>query len=146
MGGYDGLRAQVDRDELTRHLDEFSRWTKHAGTAEELSSLSYVEAKMRSYGYRTDLVTHPAYISLPGPASVEALGRPLRAIAHSFSRSSPDEGVTGELVDVRGGRAADYEGLDASGRIVLVDGVASPSASVEAGGRGALAQVHVSPH
>ena len=105
MAGYDELSATVDRDRLLQHIGEFNRWTKHAGTPEELESLRYVEAEMRSYGYETQLITHPAYISLPGPASVERAGRRMRAITHSFSRPSPSIGQMSDWSPVLLGRA-----------------------------------------
>ena len=80
MTGFDEVRGMVDGDRLVRDIGEFSRWSKHAGTPEELESLKYVEAEMRSYGYQTQLITHPAYISLPGAASVEGTGRQMRAL------------------------------------------------------------------
>ena len=146
MADHQEVRAQVDRDRLVNHIDEFSLRPKHAGTPTELESLRYVEAQMRAYGFRTELISHPAYISLPGPASVWFQGRRLRAITHSFSRPSAPEGLKAELVYVGAGPPEDYAGADVKGRLMLVDGVASPMASVAAGERGAVGQVHISPH
>jgi hypothetical protein len=146
MADHQEVRAPVDRNRLVSHIDEFSLRPKHAGTPTELESLRYVQAQMRAYGFRTDLISHPAYISLPGLASVGFQGRRLRAITHSFSRPSDPEGLTAQLVYVGAGRPEDYAGADVKGRLMLVDGVASPMASVVAGERGAVGQVHVSPH
>ncbi|HEY1366719.1 MAG TPA: M28 family peptidase [Gaiellaceae bacterium] len=124
-------------ERLTAHVTEFARWTKHAGTEEELRSLEYVRDEIASYGYRTELLLHDAYISLPGPARVEALGRTLRCNTHSFSRPSPAGGLEAEVV---------YGDRDVRGKIVLVDGIASPGSTVAARTRGAVGQIHVSPH
>jgi N-acetylated-alpha-linked acidic dipeptidase len=137
-----GLSSQ----RLMTHVTEFARWTKHAGTPEEMESLQYVRDEIASYGYRTELLLHDAYISLPGPARVEALGRVLRCNTHSFSRPSPAAGVEAEVVYVGAGDAAGYGGLDVRGKIVLVDGIASPGSTITAGTRGAVGQIHVSPH
>ncbi|MDB4894870.1 MAG: Peptidase, family, partial [Firmicutes bacterium] len=81
-----------------------------------------------------------------GPAKIEALGRELRCICHSFSQSSPPDGVRAELVYAGAGRATDYAGLAVRGKIVLLDGIANPAASLEASKRGAAGQLHISPH
>jgi hypothetical protein len=132
----------VSREKLEAHVAELARWTKHAGTPGELESLDYVQGELHSYGYRTELLRHDAYISLPGPARVEALGRTLRCNTHSFSRPSPAGGLTAEIVYAGGGDG----GGDVRGKIVLVDGIASPASTVVARERGAAGQIHISPH
>ncbi|OJY36968.1 MAG: hypothetical protein BGP06_14715 [Rhizobiales bacterium 65-9] len=131
---------------MMRHLDVFDRWTKHAGTPEELESLKYIEAEMKSYGFKTDLILHDAYISLPGVASVTVNGEQFACIAHSFSRSSPKSGLTAQIVYVGAGDDAGFAGKDVGGRIVLVDGIANPAVSRRASRAGAAGQLHVSPH
>jgi hypothetical protein len=140
------LLEQISKERLMSHIAEFSRWTKHAGTAEELESLKYVEQEMRSYGYKTELILHDAYISLPGQARVEALGRTFSCIVHSFSASSQPNGTAGRLVYAGAGRPQDYQGIDVRGCIVVLDGIANPAATIEANRRGAIGQIHVSPH
>ena len=130
----------VDGTRLMRHVEAFSRWTKHAGTPGELESLRYVERELASYGYAVELLSHDAYISLPGPARIDALGATLPCTTHSFSRASPAEGLEAELV---------YLGEDsrrAPGAIALFDGIASPAATVRARELGCVGQIHVSPH
>jgi N-acetylated-alpha-linked acidic dipeptidase len=143
---FDRLATDVSGPVMMRHMDVFARWTKHAGTPEERESLRYIQQEMNGYGFRTTWLDHDAYISLPGKAKVEAAGRELRCITHSFSRSSPPGGVRGTLVPVGGGGEADFAAVDVRGRIVLVDGIASPAVSLRASRAGAVGQVHVSPH
>jgi len=87
---------------------------------------------------------HDAYISLPGRSLVQVDNRTLRSITHSFSL--PSDGVSGELVHVGAGSDADFAGRDLRGRIVLVDGIATPPVSRRASLAGAIGQLHVSPH
>ena len=49
----------------------FARRMKLSGTAEELESFRYLKATLDGYGYRTELILHDAFISLPGRARVE---------------------------------------------------------------------------
>jgi len=142
----DALATAVSGPEMMRHMQEFARWTKHAGTPEELESLRYVQSAMGGYGYRTEIILHDAFISLPGKARVTALGREMRCITHAFSRPSAPGGLTGALVAVGAGGESDFEAADVRGRIVLVDGIASPAVSLRASEAGAIGQLHVSPH
>lgn len=136
--------AALSEARLLAHVAEFARRRKHAGSPEELESLRYVERELRLCGYGTELLFHDAYISLPGGARFEALGDEHRCITHSFSR--PASGLRARLVDVGGGDEAGYAAADARGAAVLVDGIATPAATIAARRHRAVAQVHVSPH
>ena len=140
------LSSAVSSAELMRHCVEFAKRVKLSGTKEELESFRYLQACLDAYGYRTELISHDAYISLPGRSRVEAEGRELKSITHSFSLPSPKVGLAAELADVRDGTEADFAGADCRGKIVLVDGIASPAVAARAKAAGALGQLHVSPH
>ena len=138
--------AAVSGKELMRHCAEFAKRVKLSGTPEELESFRYLETCLERYGYRTELLSHDAYISLPGAARAEVDGRSLACITHSFTRPSPSEGLRAELLDLGEGGAADFARADCRGKIVLVDGIASPAVADLARRAGAVGQVHVSPH
>lgn len=139
------LSALVDGEALMGHVRALARWVKLSGTAEERESFDYLQAEMDRLGYRTRLIEHPAYIGLPGKARVEIDGRALGCITHSLARSSPPEGVSGELVDLgRGGKAA-FAGRDLRGRIALIEGLARPEDAKACTDAGALGQIHISP-
>ncbi len=141
-----GLCASVDAGAMMRHLEEFAKRVKLSGTAEELESFRYLQATLDGYGYATDLILHDAYISLPGKGRIEIEADTPDCITHSFSRASPPGGLTGAVVYAGNGRAEDFAAVDARGRIVLLDGMANPSASRQASLAGAIGQVHISPH
>src|SRR3954462_10683840 len=113
------LCDSVDGSILMGHMQELARWVKLSGTPDELQSLRYFQAKLDEYGYRTRLLMHDAYISLPGKARVDVANQTLSSITHSFSRSSPIHGVTGRLVYVGEGDKMDFESRDLRGAIVL---------------------------
>ncbi len=131
---------------LMRDIAEVARWTKLAGTPTERESLRYFEAELQALGFRTRVLLHDAYISLPGAARIVVGGQEIPCITHSFSRSSPAEGLTAELLYVGRGHAGDYAGRDARGRIVVVEGLASPETSKLATEAGAVGQLHISPN
>ncbi|PXA85179.1 aminopeptidase [Caulobacter sp. D4A] len=137
---------QPDRQNLMGHIREFAKRVKLSGTAEELESFWYLEKQMASYGYRTQLLFHDAYISLPGRASVEIDGRAVRCITHSMSVSTPPEGIAAGVVYLAEGTERDFQGVDAHGRIVLVDGIATEDVAALASAAGAVGQIHISPN
>jgi hypothetical protein len=140
------LCGHVDSVLLMRHVNAFGQWIKLSGTAEELDSLHYVQAQLGGYGFRTKIIQHDAYISLPGTSLVTADNAVLTSITHSFSQPSPRDGVTADLVYVGAGSEADFAARDVRGAIVLVDGIATPPVTLRASRAGAVGQVHISPH
>jgi N-acetylated-alpha-linked acidic dipeptidase len=140
------LRTAVSAPEMIRHLEEFARRIKLSGTPEELESFHYLRARLDEYGYRTDLISHPAYISLPGAARLNVGNVAPRCITHSFSRSSPTGGTAGRLVYAATGTAGDLAKVDAHGAILLLDGMATPGAAHRVARTGAIGQLHISPH
>ena len=140
------LCASVNAEALMRHLEEFSKRVKLSGTPEELESFRYLQSTLDLYGYKTDLIVHDAYVSLPGRAKIEVDSETPDCITHSFSQSSPTGGLHGAVVYAGNGRPEDFASVDAHGKIVLLDGMANPSAGRNASLAGALGQVHISPH
>lgn len=140
------LKTSIDQQLLMAHLHEFARRVKLSGTTQEAESFAYLQARMDEYGYRTTLLSHDAFISLPGRARVEVDGAALQCITHSMSRSSGPDGVTGRLVDVGAGNAAAFEGRDLAGCILLVDGIATPDVAMRAARAGAVGELHISPN
>jgi Peptidase family M28 len=144
--GFSDLVAQLDGPRMMAHLQVFDRWTKHSGTLGELESLKYVEAEMKAYGFTTELILHNAYISLPGAASVRIGKEEFTCITHSFSRASPQAGVSARLLYVGVGDEAGFAGKAVRGSIVLVEGIANPGVSRRASAAGVVGQLHISPH
>ncbi len=138
--------AAVDPAGLMRHLHEFARRVKLSGTAEELESFRYLQDRMEQYGYRTQLILHDAYISLPVRSQVEVDGRTLESITHSMAEPTPPDGVSAELVYVGEGDEAAIARHDVRGRIVLVEGIATEDVAAFASRAGAVGQIHVSPN
>lgn len=142
----EGLAAAVSGPEMMANLRRIAGWVKLSGTAEELEAIRFLESRMRDYGYRTRILMHDAFISLPGRAGVAVDGRPLTAITHSFSQPSPAGGLSGVPVYLGHGEAADFAAQDVRGRIVLVEGMATPAVAQRASRAGAAGQLHISHH
>jgi hypothetical protein len=133
----------VSGESLMADCAEFARWMKLSGSAEERRSMQYVQARLESFGYRCRMLTHDAYISLPGAARVVADGQVLTSITHSFSLAGRAGGPVSYVGDATEG---DFAGRDLRGHIVLVEGIASPAAAARAARAGAAGQLHISPH
>ena len=140
------LSDAVDAATMMRHLEEFARRVKLSGTREERESFDYLKARLDAYGLRTRLIDHDAFISLPGRARIEIGGETPDCITHSFSRPSPPGGLRGSVVYGGAGTAADFARIDAVGKIVLLENIANPAASLRASRAGAIGQIHISPH
>jgi hypothetical protein len=143
--GMSSLDAAVDSERLMGHIREFARRVKLSGTPEELESFRYLQGQMEQFGYRTQLIFHDAYISLPVRSRVEVDGRELTSITHSMSVPTPQDGLTANLVYVGEGDEAAIARHDVRGKIVLVDGIATEDVTAFASCAGAVGQIHISP-
>jgi hypothetical protein len=123
---------QVSRERLMRDTEALARWVRLSGTPEELEAFRYAQQQLRAAGCKTQLLMHDAYISLPGPASLELVdagaSRAIPCITHSFA--APTDGV--EAPAVYAATPSDLPAAQAAGRIAILDGLASPVA-VQAG-------------
>jgi aminopeptidase YwaD len=140
------LCSKADTARMMADLQKLAGWVKLSGTPEELESLNFVRSRYEAAGFSTRIIWHDAYISLPGPARIEHDGRTLKAITHSMAMPSPREGLKGRLVYASEGEAKDFADIDASGRVALVEGIATPDVAVRAVKAGARGVVHISPH
>lgn len=142
-------RAAVDAvsaERMMSGLETFAQWPKIAATAGEAASFAWLKQQLDEIGLATRLISHDAYISIPGPARLIVGGRTIPAITHAMGLSSPQGGLTGELVDLGDGSRRSFEGRDIRGRIALVDGIASPGVAALATAAGAIGVVQISPH
>ncbi|MCX7381593.1 MAG: M28 family peptidase [Alphaproteobacteria bacterium] len=140
------LIAAVNAGLLMRHVAEFAKRIKLSGTAEELASFRYLQAELDAMGYATRLILHDAYISLPVAARLDMAGIAPHCITHSFSRPSPEGGLDAEVLYLGVGSPADFAGRDVAGRILLLDGIATPAVSLRASQAGAAGQIHIAPY
>jgi len=139
-------KHEIDGARMMADLAAIAPFVKLSGTAEERRSLDIIRAAMDAAGFRTQVIEHDAWISLPGPARVVAGNTTLTAITHSMSLSSPPSGATAPLLDVGPLPGKAPLPPEAKGRILLVDGMATPAAAAVASQAGALGTLHISPH
>lgn len=124
---------EVSQPNLVEHNRQLARWTRLSSNEDEYRASEYAEAQLRAFGYRTQIVVHDAYISLPGRAALQVTlpaAREVFCITHSMGRPTGPEGVAADLVDVGKGRPEDYARAGAAGKIALVDDLATPEQAV----------------
>ncbi len=136
------LCGEVSASNMMDVLERLQYWVKLSGSPEELESLRFVEGRLRDLGYRTEILFHDAYISLPGRARVVVDGQDIACITQSFSRSSPPGGLTAPVVHLGAGTEAEFAAQDLRGKIVLVEGMATPAVADRATRAGAAGQIH----
>ena len=140
------LFSKIETPGMMRRLSELSQWKKYSASSDERAFIAYLQNALDDLGFETKLLFHDAYLSIPREAHVELEGQMLRAITHSFGASTATGGLAARLHYCGRGTAADYRGRDVRGAIVLIDGMATPSAAWHASRAGAAGQLHVSPH
>src|SRR5215217_2532352 len=138
------LLSAVSAEQLIEFTAQVSAEVRLSGSPEELRALRLAESQLAAWGFRTRLMAHDGYISLPGPARLEVAGLgELECITHSFAVSTPPSGLIGEVIDVGAGDAADWARPEVHGRIALVDGLATPDMARRAKIAGSAAQIFI---
>ena len=140
------LVSEISTDQMMEHLQEFSRWKKLAGTTEEAQSLNYIRGVLNSYGLKTTLLYHDAFISLPEAAHLDFNGKRFKAITHSMALPTSEAGLTRKIIDLGSASQETFDATDVRDQIVLIDGMATPEMAKRCRHAGAVGQIHISPH
>lgn len=124
------LLDEISADQLMEHTRTLAQWERTSGTPAEREAVAYLGRRLREYGFQTTELQFDSLIGWPEDAHLEVRtgGRleEIEAITHSFALSTGEEGLEGELLYVGQGHEADYTGVSATGRVVLVEGIAAP--------------------
>jgi hypothetical protein len=141
------IRDAVSAAELDRHLRAVAAEVRLSGTPQEARAFDYIGDQLTGFGYHVQRFQNEALIGYPRVASLQLQNpgdEPLAipANGYSLSPSTGPDGVSGEVVYVGAGLAADYAGIDARGKIVLSDGLAMPGKTRAASLAGAIGQIH----
>ena len=87
-----------------RQLAVLAQWVKLSGTEDEAISLRHIRTQLESLGFRTEILHHDAYISLPGASTVTVDNETIPSITHSFSRAAGEGGPAAWSMSGRGTR------------------------------------------
>jgi len=123
----------VGAERLMRDMRAIAQWERLSGSPEERKAFEYIERELRAERIRTQLLEHPALISLPQRATFRLVGpggtsgEELPCITHSFSASTaPMEAPVIYLPDDAGAPK-----VSLLAQVVVTDGPAMPNRVAE---------------
>ena len=146
------LVGQVSRDALMEVNSTLAQWVRNSGTPEERQAFDYMQRLLDGYGLHTTLLEHPALISYPLEARLTILGEngsPDVAVSClGCAMSASVDGLEAEVIDLGFGGADDFAkvkqaGQDVAGKIVLINGLATPTAAYTAEQAGSAGQIFI---
>lgn len=137
--------GEVSVDEAMRHTAEIAQWVRLSGTDDERKAFEYVAEVLRGYGLSTIIHEPTCLVSLPLSGSL-AIGDDtfVPCITHSFSISTPPDGLVGELVYAGAGTERDLAAAGARGKIALTEGLGTPNKAQAASHVGVRAVINIS--
>jgi N-acetylated-alpha-linked acidic dipeptidase len=138
-------------------VERFSTLVRESGTAAERLAFDFLVQNLKNWGVPHILYEPVCLVSLPREARLLIRGddtEEIRAKTPSFSVSTGQDWVEGELVYVPGGYAADITQIfapgagiptEARGRVVLTEGYPMPGKVSDFSRAGVLAAIFISP-
>ncbi len=123
---YQEYFAAINRDRLLEHVRRITEIAPQrlSGSEEERKIVSYFKQMMEKEKIPVIIHEIDAYVSFPRESKLELISPESRTIPCSTLaqiQSTPDSGIEGEVVYVNHGAMGDYEGVDAKGKITLVE-------------------------
>jgi hypothetical protein len=123
---YEEYLDAIRKDRLLEHIRRMTDLAPErlSGSGEEKKTVAYFKEVLE--GDRIPVAVHEidAYVSFPRASKLEVLypeSRTVACTAFAQIRSTGDKGLEGEVVYAGQGGFDDYQGLDAKGKIVLVE-------------------------
>jgi hypothetical protein len=151
----EAVLADVRPDEMWSIVESFSKIDRTSSSAGERRAVAQLEEVLERLGIPHRRHEIRAFISIPGPASLEILSPEsfeVPAITPSFSISTSGAGLSGLLTYVGPRdpslvttRLEDFPGIDIRGRIALLRGYPDPELIERAERAGAVGVVCIAP-
>lgn len=135
------LLGNVSKEQLMTFTKEIAKEVRLSGTEEELRAFKYAKDQLESFGIQTELVFSNGYISLPGDASLQISGKNYECITHAMSK--PVNNLEAEVIDVGSGSDKEFQESNVKGKVVVIDGLATPGTVKKAETYGAAGAIFV---
>ncbi|MFE1625146.1 M28 family peptidase [Brevibacillus reuszeri] len=135
------LLQQVSKSKLMAYTQTISKEVRLSGSEEELRAFQFARETLAEFGVESELHFHDAYISLPVKSQLVVADQLIPSITHSMGQSVNH--LQAELVYVGSGTTLHYKDLQVVGKIVLLDGLATPIAVKTAEEQGAIGAVFI---
>lgn len=152
------MLGSVSLDAPWAVVERFSTLVRTSGSAQEREAVDYLIARLTGWGVPYTLHTPTLIVSMPLGATLREEGpggRSFRAKTTAMSASTEGRERSGELLyfppivqtekvdDWSVG--IDFGGVDVTGKVVIVDGMAAPARVLDAQRAGALAGIYINP-
>lgn len=152
------LLEDVDRALPGALLDQFATLVRESGSAQERAAADLITRHLEEQGVPYRMHRPSLYLSLPRGADLKVVGpneKEFRVKTPSFSVSTDDEWVAGEMVyvstgyatgigDIFGGKI-EQDAEDLRGKVVLTEGFPMPGKVAQFADLGVKAAVFISP-
>jgi len=142
--------SEYSSDEVRRHLEYLATLTRRPGTDDELRAAKYINDRLEEYGIDGQIYEFDAYVGQVGEATLNILSPfeiSFSCEPRGFTAPTPSDGIEGELIYLGKGLEEDYQGVDVTGKIALIQpgglAAARMPASQRAETKGAVAQIHI---
>ncbi|MDN7242946.1 M28 family peptidase [Planococcus sp. N028] len=135
------LLSKVSKEGLMEFTKEIAKEVRLSGSDEELRAFEYAKSQLDSFGLKTELLFSDSYISIPLSASLQVNGKDYECITHSMSK--PVQNLSAEIIDIGSGSDEEYGNNDVNGKVVLIDGLATPAGVQKAASYGAAAALFI---
>lgn len=136
MNTYQKIVEEVSVDHMFEVASRLAEWERLSGSEEEYEAFLWLEKQYQEYGYKTRIIRHDAYISLPVKCIFSVNGEEIYAQTHSMV---PTGQVEGEIIFCE--EVKRIANLDCTGKIVVLKGRAVYEAvalAEESGARGII--------
>lgn len=117
-----GLNVSVEN--LMKTVRQISSWERLSGSEDEYEAFEYLEGILSKLGYKTELVKHDAFISLPVYSKLLVNGEEIYSQTHSMALSTDETGIEGKIVYVQNPMENLTEEI-CRDKIVMIDGRAN---------------------
>lgn len=144
MSAPESWADEVSTDNLAEVNAGIAQWVRVTGTEDERKAFDYIAEVLGGYGLQTKLHLPTCLVSNPVAGKLSVDDEDFNCITHSFSTETPATGVAGQMVYAGSGTDAELGAAEASGKIVLTDGLASPQKAYAATLAGVRALVCIS--
>jgi N-acetylated-alpha-linked acidic dipeptidase len=139
-------------------VERFSTLVRSSGSAEERVAVDYLIDRLAEWGVPHTLHEPVCFVSMPIGATLrvdEPGGTTFRAKTTAMSLSTEGRELSGEILYfppvVQAEKVddwsvgIDFQGVDVTGKVVIVDGMAAPARVLDAQRAGALAGIYINP-
>ncbi len=148
------LLDALDSHEPWSLIERFTTLVRESSSEDERSAFNYIAERLSALGIPHTMHMPELFLSVPVSASLVAGGKSYRSKTPGFSISTPEGGISGEVVRIEGfaaGRSVDFfdfsptTDVDVEGKIVVVDGFGGPPPVWYFQNKGAKGAIFINP-